>query len=197
MSTIYCEDCGRNLDEHEIRWGHDYRYCEDCFDERYNYCSNCDALIHREDTNWDDDGNPFCDECYSNLNDDDCPDNPDVDTEDIKHVVCLSHNWLKGIKEVNHRLNINRNDFLLTDIREKVGLIKKPLYLYGLLDREEYQIKASPNIYNLVSQYTTLNNWNIKTVEDVGANRLGISKHLREAKRENVINLIKEITFTK
>ena len=195
MSSYYCEDCGCVLYEMDIHWGHDYRYCESCFDERYNYCSNCDALICREDTNWDDDGNPFCDECYNNLNDDDCPDNPDVDSEDIKHVLCLSHNWLKGIKEIKHKLNINNFDFHLQDIREKVGLIDKPLYLYGLIDREEYQLKASPNIYNLVSQHTNLNNWNTKMVEDIGSNRLGISKHLREAKRDDIVNLVKEVTL--
>lgn len=32
-------------------------------------------------------------------------------------------------------------------------------------------------------------------VEDIGSNRLGISKHLREAKRDDIVNLVKEVTL--
>ncbi|MCF8356258.1 MAG: hypothetical protein K9H48_17545 [Melioribacteraceae bacterium] len=188
-----CEDCGAELSEDEVRWGHDYPYCEDCFEERFNYCSRCDTLIYREHTQWDEDGDPYCDDCYDTSYDCDCPNNPDVYSEDRQLIKTLSNNWIHGIKEAKYKLKINQSDHFLQEIQIKTGLIDYPLYLYGLVDREEYQIKASENIIDQVNRFAEENNWELNIVPDTGTNRLGISKSIRANHLDSIVKLIKEV----
>ena len=61
-------------------------------------------------------------------------------------IIHLSRAWLNGKVEHKSLISINEKDYLLKTIRDKVGLVGNPLYLYGLQDREEYQIKASSDI---------------------------------------------------
>jgi len=39
--------------------------CSHCIDEYYNYCTECDVLIHDDNTYYDNDDNPFCERCWS------------------------------------------------------------------------------------------------------------------------------------
>ena len=90
----YCSSCGELLDLDEARsFAHEF-YCESCFDDQFNYCSDCDTVISREYTSYDDDGNPYCDECYNNRFDEECPENPSVDDADRNLVIQLARNWL-------------------------------------------------------------------------------------------------------
>ena len=188
-----CTNCEKELSSDEIRWAFDEPYCEDCFYDSYNYCVRCDGIVSRDNSCYDSDGDPYCPECYEQEQDEDCPDNPEVDQNDREIILQLCNCWLKG-ERPKGLIRINQSDHHLHEIQAKVGLIEKPVYLYGLIDREEYQIKISGNIYNRVSQFTTLNNWDVLLSEDTGVNRLGISRTLREEKTQEVIQLIKELT---
>ncbi len=192
-----CSICECELERHEIRTAFDDIYCDECFHENFNYCQRCDEVISRDRTLWDSDGNSYCSECYENLNDDDSPNNPPVYDSDRKLILELSRGWLSG--KCNHKtlIKINTKDFLLQKIRDKIGLVESSLYIFGLQDRDEYQISASPNIIEQVKEFILLNNNELKVIEGIGCNRLGISYTLRKDNLELVVNLIKQITQVK
>jgi len=50
-------------------------------------------------------------------------------------------------------LKINLNDYLLSRIKELVGLVEQVIYLFGLKDREEYQLSASSNLTDEVKKF--------------------------------------------
>jgi hypothetical protein len=137
----------------------------------------------------------MCSDCYEEEDDPEAPDNPEVFDNQRNEIISLAKDWLNG-KRPKRLIKINPNDYLLPKIQEGLGLVDHVLYLYGLQDREEYQIKASPNLFNRVSQYTTLNNWNVIISHDIGSNRIGISRSLRETKLDGIINLLKNLTAT-
>ena len=188
-----CTCCEEELIEDEVRWYGDDLYCEHCFYESYTYCARCDEAVDRDYCRYDSNDDPVCDYCYGEESDPDAPDNPEVFDSNRTEIISLANNWLTG-KFPKKLIKINRYDYRLIDIQEGVGLVDHGLYLYGLQDREVYQIKVSPNLFNRVSQYTTLNNWNIKIVTDTGTNRIGISHSLRESKHQEIIRLLKELT---
>ena len=190
-----CSHCDTLLRDDQIYWDHDDPYCEDCFNELFNYCSNCDTVISNDQTLYND-SDPYCSECYENENesDPDAPDNPSVFDSDRKLILELSRNWLSG--KCNHKtlLKINPKDFLLQKIRDKIGLVDSSLYLFGLQDRDEYQLSASPNIIDQVKEFVLINGLDSKVTEGIGCNRLGISYTLRKENLELVVSLIKQIS---
>lgn len=60
-------------------------------------------------------------------------------------------------------LKINQKDYLLSRIKERVGLVEQVIYLFGLKDREEYQLTASSNLIDDVKEFILLNglDWEI------------------------------------
>ena len=194
MNTCY--DCGCELSDNEVRWGYDTAYCESCFDERFNYCSRCDVLIGREETLWSGD-EAYCNECYQEEYDEDCPDNPAVYDSDRKLILQLSRNWLSGKHNHKTLIKINSKDYLLTKLKDMVGLVDSSIYVFGLLDRDEYQISASPDIIEDVREYLMLKGYSYKVIEGIGCRRLGISHSIRKQNLQMVANLIKRLTKTK
>ena len=192
-----CTNCDCELRDDETRFAFEEPYCEDCFSDNYNYCSDCDTVIRSDRTYYDQDGNPFCEDCHENQYDEDCPDNPDVFDSDRKLILELSRNWLLG-KEIRKTLiSINKKDFLLQKIRDKVGLVKSSLYIFGLQDRDEYQLSVSPNLIDQVKEFILLNGLDLKVTEGIGCNRLGISYTLRKENLDLVVNIIKQISQVK
>lgn len=189
-----CEVCDAVLSEDAIRYVHSNILCEECFDEAYTYCSRCDGVITRSEAQYDDCGDPYCDECYSENYDDDCPDNPDVNDLDRQLIIHLSRNWLQGKLDTRKPIEINELDLSLKDIRNQVGLVDKPLYCYGLVDREEYQITASFDLIDEVKKYLTEREQNISVQFITGTRRLGISESLRANHTNFIINLLKALT---
>ncbi|MGB8318589.1 MAG: hypothetical protein WCE54_10715, partial [Ignavibacteriaceae bacterium] len=61
---MICSACNDDISRDDVRWDGDIAYCEQCFDDRFNFCSRCDCTILRDETNYDDDGNPYCDSCW-------------------------------------------------------------------------------------------------------------------------------------
>jgi len=190
--SIECTNCCCKFNDEDIRWYGDDPYCEDCFTDRFTYCYRCDEPINRDYCHYDSSGDPLCDDCYENEIDYNAPDNPEINDAEREQIITLSKSWLNG-KRAKSLIRINRNDLYLSDIQEGVGLVDLSLYLYGLIDREDYQIRVSPNIFNRVSQFVLLNKWDATLTEDKGYNRIGISKTLRENKQEEIIQLIKSI----
>ena len=194
MSTRRCLDCGcevtpSNSYQHEG----DY-FCEDCFHENYYHCDRCDDVIHRDDAYWDDDY-AYCRDCYQErTSDDDAPQNPPVNNKDRELIIELSINWLEG-KVVNQkRIHIKKNDYRLDELREKVGCIDKCIYVYGLTDRDGYQIKAGSKIFDEVRDILNDINLEASVIEDDDSNRLGISYSLRKDHFDQIIELVKQLT---
>lgn len=192
-----CVNCNEKLMDDEIKWAYDEPYCEECFDNRYTYCTSCDAVITRDNAMYNDSDEPYCEDCYVDDNDPDCPDNPDVDEMDRKHIINLSRNWLKGEIENRRPIYINKNDFKLKVIREKAGLVEDPIYVFGLKEKDEHLISASPNLIDDVKEIIPFYLPCVRVLEGYGINRLGISYSLRRNNLKEVVNLIKALTSIK
>ena len=191
-----CESCEIEQSADEMRWFGDTPYCSDCFYERYIYCNRCDEAIDRDYARYDDDDDPLCNYCYDEECDPDAPNNPTIHDCQRKEIISLSKDWLNG-KRPKRLIKINKNDYLLLKIQEGVGLVDYTLYLYGLRDREEYQIRASKNLLPQIQQHINKNHWKVKIEEDVGTNRIGISKTLRENNLPQIITLLSTLTTNK
>ena len=191
---MHCNNCDEEINDNQVRWAYEQPYCEGCFEELYNYCSRCDGVIQREATQYDCNGDPLCNDCYEDNYDDDCPDNPSVSETDRELVVKLSRSWLQGKIETRRPIFINDKDILLKTIKDKVGLVDNPIYLFGLIDRDEYQISASSDLFEPVQQYVLIQNIQATVLSAPGCNRLGVSLSLRKNNQKEMVELIKKIT---
>ena len=189
-----CTNCNNVLSDEETRFAFDDPFCESCFNDSYTYCSCCDSVVHRNEIVYDNSDNPLCNDCYSEQNDDDAPDNPEVDQNDREYILTLSRNWLAGKIDCRRFININTKDYFLSEIRTKVGLIDNPINLYGLKEREEYQITVSPDLDNSLRELLpeSLKYYKIISVE--GVRRIGLSYIIRKEFRPQIIWLIKSLT---
>jgi len=194
---MHCNNCDEPVHDDEVRWANEQPYCEECWDELYNYCSRCDGVILRESTQYDCNGDPLCSECFEDNCDEDCPDNPPVTETDRELVIKLSRSWLQGKLETRRPIFINDKDILLKTIKDKVGLVDNPIYVFGLADREEYHISASSDLFESVQQYVLINNISATVVSTPGCNRLGISLSLRKNNQQQIVELIQSITTVK
>ena len=190
----HCTSCLEEIPQGEVRFAFDEVYCERCFDDLFTYCCRCDRLQYREDTNWDNDGDPYCAECYEDDYDHECPDNPDVSEADRKLIIELSRGFLYD-KPINKSLiRINKNDHFLSKIRDKVGIVRSPVYVYGLMDRDEYQLSVSENLIDSVREFILINGFPWKIKNDTGVNRIGVSLSLRNNHLKEVVKLIRAAT---
>ena len=136
----------------------------------------------------------MCNDCYEDNYDDDCPDNPPVSETDRELVIKLSRSWLQGKLETGRPIFINDKDILLKTLKDKVGLVDNPIYLFGLIDRDEYQLSASSDLFEPVQQYVLIHNIQATVVSTPGCNRLGLSLSLRKNNQQQIVELIKSIT---
>jgi hypothetical protein len=189
-----CTNCNDVIPDDEVRWAYDDPYCESCFNDSYTYCSCCDSVTHRNEICYDNSDNPLCNNCYKEQNDNDSPDNPPVDDSDREYILRLSRNWLAGKIDCRRFININTKDYFLSEIRTKVGLIDTPINLYGLKERDEYQITVSPDLEQSVRELLpeSLKYYKIQSVE--GVRRIGLSYNIRKDFRPQIIQLIKILT---
>ena len=192
-----CTHCDEEIRDDSARWAWDEPYCENCFENLFNYCCRCDSVINRDETHYNADGDPYCSDCWDEDFDDDAPNNPNVFESDREHIIHLSRSWLQGKTDTRRFISINQKDYFLKTLRGKVGLVGSPLYIFGLTDRDEYQISASQNIMEDVKEFLLFNLPEIKVTETFGSNRLGISFSLRKENLPKIIELIKQITSVK
>jgi hypothetical protein len=192
-----CNNCNDVIPDGEVRWAYEDAFCENCFNDSYTYCSACDSVISRNEVVYNNSDDPLCNDCYQEAYDDDAPDNPPVEESDREYILTLSRNWLSGKIDFRRFININTKDFFLSEIRTKVGLIDSPVNLYGLKEREEYQITISPDLEQTVKDLLpeSLKYYTIKSVE--GVRRLGLSYNIRKDYRQEIIQLIKSLTVVK
>jgi len=151
-------------------------------------------VIYTESAHYNDEGDPYCNDCYKDNYDDDAPDNPDVSDSDRELVVKLSRSWLQGKVETRRPIFINDKDILLRTIKDKAGLVDNPIYVFGLTDRDEYQISVSADLFDKVQTFVQFNDIKAIVVSSPGCNRLGISLSLRKNNQKEIIELIKQIT---
>lgn len=62
---IECYECGERFNEGQLMFRNDEHYCEDCFDDIFIYCENCDDVVTREESYSNQDGERFCEDCYN------------------------------------------------------------------------------------------------------------------------------------
>jgi hypothetical protein len=192
-----CDNCNDVIPDGEVRWAYESPLCESCFNDSYTYCSSCDSVVSRNEVVYNNSDDPLCNDCYSEAYDDDAPDNPEVTETDREYILTLSRNWLSGKIDFRRFININTKDFFLSEIRTKVGLIDSPINLYGLKEREEFQITVSPDLEETLKELLpeSLKYYLIKSVE--GVRRLGLSYNIRRDNRQEIIQLIQSLTVVK
>jgi hypothetical protein len=194
-----CSYCDGKISEDNYRTiSDDQIICDYCFEDYFCYCERCDEIINRENSHTDENGTRYCVECYDETEDPNCPNNPEVDETDRMEILSLSRNWLLNRKNCKRNLSIKSGDLQLKEIKELIGLVDHPIHIYGLRDREEYQLTVTKNLEIKVNEYITENNldWKIK-VMDEGESRMGLSLNLRLNLKDKLIELIKSITTTK
>ena len=189
-----CTNCDDKIDDSEVRWAFDSPYCETCFDDRFTYCDRCDSVVSRDDASYVNEDETLCSECYNNTHDDDSPVNPDVNDSDREFILRMSRNWLAGKVDYRRFININTKDHYLSEIRTKVGLVDNPINLYGLKEREEYQISVSLDLEETLKENLPESIKYYKIISVAGVRRLGLSLNIRKDYREEVILLINSIT---
>lgn len=189
-----CAYCGYDATGEDLYWVGDTPYCIDCFNDLFNHCSRCDDIISRRDTYFDNSGDPYCFSCFRECCDDEAPDNPSVSDSHRDLILKLSRQWLNGKIERKKLIYISDKDFFLKTIRDNVGLVDNPIYIFGLVDREEYQIVASPDLFDKVQQYISLNQLQAKVITTNGFRRIGISLSLRRNNQTEIINMIKSVS---
>ncbi len=78
VETILCYDCGRSVDRLDAREGinysRNYRFCDECYWERYAVCDDCGEVDDQNNTHWVndrticgnclEDNNTRCEQCY-------------------------------------------------------------------------------------------------------------------------------------
>jgi hypothetical protein len=192
-----CTNCNDIIPDGETRFAYEDPFCESCFNDSYTYCSACDSVISRNEVVYNNSDDPLCNDCYQDAYDDDAPDNPPVEESDREYILTLSRNWLSGKIDFRRFININTKDFYLSEIRTKVGLINRPVNLYGLKEREEYQITVSPDLEETLKDLLpeSLKYYKIKSIE--GVRRLGLSYNIRKDYRTEIIQLLKSLTVVK
>ena len=192
---ILCNDCQRELESTETRYAFGEPYCESCFDEVFAYCSRCEEIIYRSDAHYDGEGDALCNSCYESNYDDDSPNNPDVFSDDREFILALSRNWIAGNLSSNSFIHINRNDHDLSRIRSKVGLVQNPVYIYGLRDRDEYNLTASDDIREKLTQFLNSKGYYLHIEEASGRRRIGISLSFRQSHFHLIVELLKHVTL--
>jgi hypothetical protein len=194
MDKMFCTCCADLVEEDDVRYAYEEPYCEDCFSDKFSYCERCDTVVNNTDAYFDSEGTPYCWDCWNENYDDQAPDNPSIDDADRELIVELSRGWLLGKTMKRGVIKINQNDFLLTRIKQKIGVVDNPIYIFGLKDRDEYQISASTNLMDAVKEFIQEQNLDWKVTQGIGCNRLGIALSLRKNHSGGVLKLIKEIT---
>lgn len=190
----YCTSCNDQLYEDDVHWAFDEPFCQQCFDDRFVYCARCDTLMHRSDAEFNDDDASYCTECWQEVEDDDAPKNPEVYDADRAQIIELSRSWLMGRRARKSAIKVNEKDHLLNKLRDRVGLVEQSLYVFGLQDREEYQISASPNILDQVREFVLLNALDWTVAEGIGCNRLGIALNIRQNALKMAVKLIRSLS---
>lgn len=187
-----CSRCEARIEESEIRWGFEEPYCEECFGILFSYCERCDTLIHASEGNYMR-NTCYCDECYDKdfCSDDDAPDNPVILPMDRDEIVKLCRDWLSGKMKKRHPIRINHTHLELDNIRDRVGRVSRPVYVYGLLDRTQYDFCVSRDLRDEVEEFLLLNGLEWKFFEIEGFRRLGFCKRLRYGDSVNLVKLLK------
>lgn len=92
-----------------------------------------------------------------------------------------------------HPLRINRNHFELDKIIKIVGRVSRPVYVYGLLDRTQYDFCISPDLRSEVNEFLILNGiyWKYFGIRRLPATR--ILQEVRYGESDNVVKLLKYI----
>lgn len=186
-----CSRCEGRISEEETRWAFEEPYCDECFGIQFSYCDRCESVIHASDGNYMHDL-CYCDDCYDKeTGDNDAPDNPVILPFDREEIIKLCRDWLSGKKKKRHPIKINHEHSELDKIRQRVGRVSRPVYVYGLLDRTQYEFCISPDLREEVNEFLILNGIYWKYFEIEGFRRLGFCKRLRYGEFESVVKLLK------
>ncbi|MCA0390091.1 MAG: hypothetical protein LCH52_16495 [Bacteroidetes bacterium] len=193
LNHSYCEACNEPLDEDEIWWAFEEPYCITCYRERFSTCSECDELLHAEDGHYTDDS-CLCDECYEKFGSDpEMPENPVILPNDREEILNLCRTWLYSKKKRKQMIKINSKDIGLSRIRELVGHVSKPVYVFGLVDREEYDVSVSIDLKDRLMEYRLLHGLPWRVIETDGNRRIGFTLKLRSESPEIIANLLKSL----
>lgn len=185
-----CDDCGAWVSNDEYySTAYDTSICQICYENNYFYCERCEQIYHNDDYGEDGCCYHCCDEEKNNgfyLSEEEI----EISDEISKKLQKLLY---KPLPTLNLRLcQGNLNDYRIRELISAVGEVLYPVYLFGLKDREKYEISL-PHI--LFKRYKN-SRWGyaFKAIENSSINKIGISLNLRKNQFNRIVRLIKFLT---
>lgn len=191
---MICVNCNTKIERDEDVYynGDDEPICRECFDEYYTCCDNCSDTISRNSVYRGSNDQILCYDCYQDETDD-LPDNPPVDRKEVSDIIKLSRNFLK-CKGKKYFLRINENDYMLPELRHKVGLLSNSFKVFGVGTGSDIDIKASPDIIEDVKICNAVLGMNFKVAPCEGKRKLGLSFSSRNNRLNDAVKLIKSLS---
>lgn len=169
--------------------------CEDC-DSNYTACENCEDEIHNDNSWYDEDGGPYCRSCYHERCEEEgereglfwVDSNPPVKPGYVEKILAILSRPLpkKGLS----RIAGNMEDAHIPEIIEKVGPVQNPIYVYGLIDREEFEFAASSD---LLPYAQAILGYGVELQPVPGNKRFGVARKHRDRTLGWVVSIIRGI----
>jgi len=182
---VCCSDCSEYYHQDEVYDG----ICRHCEEENYCTCNSCENRIHRDDALYDEDDEPYCENCYRE-SDDDIPKNPEIGNDELIATSLLCKAPIANCPTAI-RCWGNFKDVLIPNLIFKLGPVKHPVYLYGLKDREEYQLKLSVNVAGQIKKALAAHGLTPEILITGHASRIGIARQLRQEHFSTILKVLK------
>lgn len=145
-------------------------YCPECF-EKMAFCDGCGNITDRTSMAQHK-GKLLCKSCKSKLKD--IKSKVASDEEISKIVKMLTSDIPKTMLRTN---TYNWEDDGVSKIAAKIGKVQKPIYIYGLIDRPEYGIAISPDLWREDVINTPIGAINV--IKTSNLKSIGICRNLR------------------
>ena len=204
-----CYDCGTTICVGDGTYVGEDLVCDHCYQNHYFNCEHCGTSYHNDDYGEDGYCRYCCEDSDSERNDEErCIriNSEDASVGEIEATLCLLAGEMKRLRLRNR---CNSNDIYLDEIVSQVGLVDDPVYLYGLIDREEYGLLVDPDTFKFLDAKGSIHTVAgkdivavesfsfipiVRHIHDRHIRAIGISRALREDFRDWVCNFVANIT---
>jgi len=187
---VCCDDCGEHSHtDNAYTTARNGSVCHSCYENHYFYCQRCDELYHNDDYR----GDGYCVNCY----DEDEEDKFYLDPTEIR-VTDKTKEKLCALLKKPLPVSLpgycrgNEGDPYITQVIRAVGEVDFPVYLHGLIDREEHQFSLAAPLLRKFQK----SDWKraFKAIGNSSLNKIGICLDLRKNQFNRVVRLIKHLT---
>lgn len=189
-SYVCCDDCGEySHSDNAYSTARNGSVCQSCYENHYFTCQRCDELYHNDDYR----GDGYCVNCYE----EDEEDKFYLDPSEIR-VTDKTKEKLRALLKKPLPVSLpgycrgNEEDPYITQVIRAVGEVDFPVYLYGLIDREEHQLSLAAVLLRKFQK----SDWKraFKAISNSSLNKIGVCLDLRKNQFNRIVRLIKYLT---